>query len=173
MEGGNLLPDEAEDGLIGGDGGEAEVPNIVVFSVTVSRGRDAEEPGDVAYRVVELGGGTFELCGGDDGEDALHEAVGAAFGDDEEGFVEGLLGVVDDAAGGAFIQVGAGASRLAEEGGELFCFGFQLCTFLFEGSSVVCRLYHMVCHLNWLCQYLFHDFSHCKRYPMNELSMLD
>ena len=76
MEDGDLLPDEAEDGLVGGDWGEAEVLGV---GALLSRSGDAEEPGDVADGVLELGGHLAEGGGGDDAKDALHEAVGAAF----------------------------------------------------------------------------------------------
>lgn len=79
-EHGDLFPDEAEDGLVGGDGGEAEV----LVGAIVGGGGDAEEPRDVADGVFEEGGGFAERGGGDDGDDgehALHELVGAALED--------------------------------------------------------------------------------------------
>lgn len=57
--------------------------------------------------------------------------------DEDEGFLEDLLGVVDYTARGAFVKVVAGAGGLAEEADELVGFGFELRAVLFEGVGFV------------------------------------
>ncbi|PON53440.1 hypothetical protein PanWU01x14_201600 [Parasponia andersonii] len=74
IENSNLFPYEAENRLVGGDGRQSQVPIIS----SIGRGRDTEEPGDISYRILELRRHFPERCSGNDGEDPLHEAIGAA-----------------------------------------------------------------------------------------------
>lgn len=78
--------------------------------------------------------------------------------------MEDLLGVVDDAPCGAFVEVGACTRRLAEEGGEFFSFGFEFGTFLLEGGGLVSTLAYLVGQLDRLHEDLFHYVSHLKRF---------
>uniref|UniRef100_A0A0A9E062 Uncharacterized protein n=1 Tax=Arundo donax TaxID=35708 RepID=A0A0A9E062_ARUDO len=133
VEHGDLLPDEEEDGLVLRDGGQADVGVEVV--VVGGRRRDAEEPGEVADGVVELVGHLLEGAGGDDGEDAADEAVRAALVDEGERLVERLLGVVEDAAGRALVEVGA--RGLAEQAGEALDLGLELHALLPERVGLV------------------------------------
>ncbi|CAA6673498.1 unnamed protein product [Spirodela intermedia] len=92
----DLLPNQAENRLVGGDRGESKVTVVV-------------QPGHIPDGVLQLGGHLLEGCSGYDGEDALYEAVGCtALTHEGEGLLEDLLCVVHDPASGALIEVSAG-----------------------------------------------------------------
>lgn len=72
-----------------------------------------------------------------------------------------MLGVVDDAARGALVEVVACAGGLAEEGGEFFGLGFELGAVLTEvGSGVVGEFDDLVGELDGFSQNFFHNSSH-------------
>uniref|UniRef100_A0A0E0R9K3 Uncharacterized protein n=1 Tax=Oryza rufipogon TaxID=4529 RepID=A0A0E0R9K3_ORYRU len=70
VEDGDRLPDEEKDGLILGDGGEAD---LVVEVVGVEVVGDAEDLGEVAEGLVKLGGGLVEGLAG-----VFEDAAGGA-----------------------------------------------------------------------------------------------
>ncbi|KAL0743116.1 hypothetical protein Bca4012_084629 [Brassica carinata] len=80
VEKSNMLPDEAEDELVGGKRRKTKVISVTVI---LSGSGDTEEPRNVT-----------ESGGGDDGEDALHDAVGSALEDEGKSLVQYLLRVI-------------------------------------------------------------------------------
>ncbi|CAA7410728.1 unnamed protein product [Spirodela intermedia] len=111
----DLLPNQAENRLVGGDRGESKVTVVVVVVVAAAAatasagGGHSEQPGHIPDGVLQLGGHLLEGCSGYDGEDALYEAVGCtALTHEGEGLLEDLLCVVHDPASGALIEVSAG-----------------------------------------------------------------
>ncbi|THU56176.1 hypothetical protein C4D60_Mb11t14490 [Musa balbisiana] len=154
LERGDVAPDEGEDGLVLGDGAQA-----VEQAVVVSSGRgDAEEPGDIGHRVVDLDEHLGEGGTGGDAEEAVHEDAVAAAVDKVQGLIEDLLGVIHDEAGGALAELGPGG--LAEEGRELVRPRLQLQALLLVDLGPPSRLAHLIRQLDQLRQHLLRPLRH-------------
>jgi hypothetical protein len=117
---------------------------VVVLVVLVGGGvvGDAEDPGEVPEGVVEQVGRLLERPRGDDGEDAADEAVAAAALEQRGGLVERLVRVLEDAARGALVEVGA--RRLPEQGGEALQLGLEVLALLPARLRLVRPLDHLL-----------------------------
>ncbi|KAM1189276.1 hypothetical protein ACFX2J_024966 [Malus domestica] len=101
-----------------------------------------------------------ELGSRDNGEDSLHDTVGATFEHQRQSLVEYLLCLVDDPTSRALVEVEAGSRRLLEQTRQLFSLGFQLQALLLRRTGLVGGLRDLVSEMDRFRQDLLHYVSH-------------